>query len=930
MSVQLVLYPQTYEGRYSSVSTPIFNEYVADNVNFSTLLNYTGYDSTASDVGLDAINNSIGIAAWKRFRSTGGTFASVTMPSRSNANKLELYSANGSTSSSGVYQKIIGLTMGTVYDLSINVTQAGAGGLFIIGTQGNITSAYETLGGQTLFTALSSASTGTQTVSFTADGSEEILLLAYQNDNGSTVYIDKISIQESAQQPTNIFTELSDGQVICDLYEEEDIPLTLSVDNFKNVAEKTQSYSKDFNLPATKRNNKIFTHLFEVTKVWDNYSFNPYVKTQCVLKQDGYDIFKGYLRLIDIVNQDSEISYNVNLYSEPVTLVDTLKSKTISNLTELKELDHLYNKSNIKASWDSTGITLITPLGANSFAGAVNDTTTQVLKYPFVDWTGNISLTAPTSSGATNGNPVLNSLEDAFRPFINCKYLLDNIMRDAGFTYTSTFLNTNTFTGLFMDFNWGAGNAPSEEKSTVTGYYFFDKASSINTATSSYSELEINYNPSVWNNDIGWSNYKFTAQQNNITYNIVYSYELEYSSSSAFECRWVHKNSGGTVYPNGEIDYVSFTPVGSGYLTWSHNFTRTLQQGDTLEAQFRASAGTVSQYRLLPQPTTPTASLTANVTQLAATSSSFLNTARGELGQWEFLKGLFNMFNLVILSDKDNVNNLLIEPYDDVFNITTSGTSLASRSIQYDWTDKVDATQIQLKPLDLINKAIFKYEDDDEDYIFSEYKKATNGWNYGQKIWNGVDQFGFTILEGEEEILASPFAATLSKPLFDNLSDFIVPSIFSSNDNNTENESFDNLPRILFNNGKKDSNTTYYIPAQNNYTSENQDEFLQFSHLSEVTPTLSSTDYNFGECQLINPMNISPINNLFNTYWSRYYFELYDVNTRVMTLKVNLNAADINGFNFNDRVMIKNRVYRVNKIEYKPKDLSTVEFILIP
>ena len=119
MSVQLILYPQNYKGRYSSVSTPVFNEYVADNVNFTTLLNNTGYDSTASDVGLDAINNSIGIAAWKRFRSTGGIWASVTMPSRSNANKLELYSASGSTSSSGVYQKIIGLTMGTVYDLSI-------------------------------------------------------------------------------------------------------------------------------------------------------------------------------------------------------------------------------------------------------------------------------------------------------------------------------------------------------------------------------------------------------------------------------------------------------------------------------------------------------------------------------------------------------------------------------------------------------------------------------------------------------------------------------------------------------------------------------------------------------------------------------------------------------------------------------------------
>ena len=48
-----------------------------------------------------------------------------------------------------------------------------------------------------------------------------------------------------------------------------------------------------------------------------------------------------------------------------------------------------------------------------------------------------------------------------------------------------------------------------------------------------------------------------------------------------------------------------------------------------------------------------------------------------------------------------------------------------------------------------------------------------------------------------------------------------------------------------------------------------------------------------------------------------------------MTLKVNLNAGDINRFNFYDKVMIKNKEYRVNKIDYKPNDLSTVEFILI-
>ena len=68
---------------------------------------------------------------------------------------------------------------------------------------------------------------------------------------------------------------------------------------------------------------------------------------------------------------------------------------------------------------------------------------------------------------------------------------------------------------------------------------------------------------------------------------------------------------------------------------------------------------------------------------------------------------------------------------------------------------------------------------------------------------------------------------------------------------------------------------------------------------------------------------------MYQTYWSKYYEELYNPDTRYMTLKVNLNASDINQFNFYDLVMIKNREYRVNKIDYKPNDLSTVEFILI-
>ena len=923
MSVQLVLYPQNYNGRYSASTISVFNEYVADNLNFNTVNSLAGYDSTASDVGLDAMNNSVGIAAWKRFRSTGGTFASVTMPSQSYANKLELYSANGSTSSSGVYQKIVGLTQNSVYDLTINITQAGAGGLLVIGTQGNITSQYETLGGQTLFTSISSANTGTQTVSFTADSSEEILLIAYQNDNGSTVYIDKISIRESAQQPTQIFTDLNDGQVICDLYEDEDIPLSLSIDNFKNAAEKVQSYSKDFNLPATKRNNKIFTHLFEVTKTQDAFSFNPYVKTECILKQDGYNIFKGYLKIIDIINQEGEISYNVNLYSEGIALADTLKEKTFKDLaTTLSELDHRYNKSNIKASWDSTGITLLTALGANSFAGSQGDTNTQVLKYPFVDWTGSISLTSPTTS-IPDGTPFLSKLEDAFRPFINCKYLFDNIMRDAGFTYESTFLNSNKFAKLYMDFNF-TGEVPSDTK---LGRYGFESGITSLQSTTSYQNIPLTYNE--FTTDMGWNNTtnKFVGVNSNVNYQIDYYIQLKALANNTGDFRIVKKDSGGTIVNT--IYSTSFSGTTGNVTVIQSSIYFSLNQNETLEFQFKSS--TNAGFELF-QNAGQGSTLNVTIGLTTVINSTLLNTQRGDLGQWDFVKGIFTMFNLVTIPNPDNAQNLTIEPYSDVFIINTAGTNLAARSIQHDWTDKVDATQIKLTPIELKKKTIFKYEEDNEDYPFTLYKNGTGGTLYGSKIFDALNLFGFSLLSEEEEIKASPFAATVVKPLYDRFPDFITPAIYSSNDDQTEFKGFDNKPRILYDNGKVDSNTTYYIPEQNGLSSEQQAYFGQFTHLSEVNPTTSTTeDLNFESLQLINPVGIpfTPVDNLYNTYYAPYYNELYNPDTRIMTIKVNLNAADINTFQFTDKVMIQNREYRVNRIDYKPNDLSTVEFILI-
>jgi hypothetical protein len=148
----------------------------------------------------------------------------------------------------------------------------------------------------------------------------------------------------------------------------------------------------------------------------------------------------------------------------------------------------------------------------------------------------------------------------------------------------------------------------------------------------------------------------------------------------------------------------------------------------------------------------------------------FLQTLRGELGQWEFLKGIMTMFNLIASPDKSNPKNIIIEPYKDIFLPSITGTNnfFDDNSTQLDWTDKIDTTEIKLEVLaDLNKRTVFKFVEDDDDYAFNLYKTVVQGHLYGSQVFDASTTTGNlqSVLEGEEEIIAEPFAATVPKPL---------------------------------------------------------------------------------------------------------------------------------------------------------------------
>ena len=509
----------------------------------------------------------------------------------------------------------------------------------------------------------------------------------------------------------------------------------------------------------------------------------------------------------------------------------------------------------------------------------------------------------------------LPNLESAFRPFLNIKYLIDRIFVATDFTYESAFFDTADFGKLFMDFNWGGS---SELKNGVARFFPSD---TTNTSTTSFTNLRLyEHTPNFPASDVGYDATTgiLTSTADDSVYTVDYYFWLDRDIAGTADFRWVHKDASGTTIATIDVTSLNYVSGTASALVWDGIFTVLLDTNETLEPQFKTSvtAG-------LQQDSFYSSGVKFGLNPFLITTNTLLQTLRGELGQWDFLKGLLTMFNLVTLPDANNPSNIKIEPYGDVFINNSDSTEL-------DWTDKIDISEMKLTPLTDLNKStIFKFVEDEDDFAFMNYKNSVGGHLYGSKKY---DASGFTILSGKDEIVAEPFAATVVKPLMSQYPDFITPAVYSYNPQDDTSEGFENSPRIMFDNGEKNlTSCTYFIPDQNGVLGDAfENQFLQFSHLTDIPTVAGSRDFHFGECQLVSPVG-SPVNsNLFNLYWLPYYNELYNPDTRIMDLKVNLNPSDINTFKMYDTVFIKNRTFRVNKIDYKPNDLATVEFILIP
>lgn len=256
----------------------------------------------------------------------------------------------------------------------------------------------------------------------------------------NTFYVYNVGDQPSqiAFQPTADFTGGISNVVITpmkstnssvDLYDDDAFNLTFQIS--EDITARSTTFSKTINLPGTQNNNKIFGNILD-EHVWVDLETQDSVflnkKLTAAIYQDSLEVIYGYFEL-EKVNKlkNGSIEYEGVFYSNNKNLADTIGDKVIygnekgEDDLDFSEHDAVYSFPNMVASWRT---------------GSTSYTTATGLYYPLIDF---------QAKDDTNIFPIQN-----IRPALYVKELFDKIVKKAGFNYTSTFLNSETFKSLIV------------------------------------------------------------------------------------------------------------------------------------------------------------------------------------------------------------------------------------------------------------------------------------------------------------------------------------------------------------------------------------------------------------------------------------------------------------------------------------------------
>ena len=731
--------------------------------------------------------------------------------------------------------------------------------------------------------------------------------------------------------------QLSTGYL--DVKEGTSFPLSFQVGDIRDISQRKGNFSKTITLVGSKNNNDLLNHYYDVNIVAGTFNINAV--TTCSVIQDGIPVMENASMQLTSVKKvqltdgyEEHVEYEVLIKESKADFFTAINNLELTDI-DFSDLNHTYDAFNVVNRFNNSvvdGFKYFLPGSGDAFYS------TQEFKPAIFAKTYFDRIFA--DAGFTYSWPDL--VDDKFdRLFIPYNGDTDN------FDYNDYTVKANggpnTYTGTFF-----AGAAEFQNAQTITGWTETEDPQNI-------------YNPVT-----GVYSTPFNISSNNsqqYDYNVTIQYELRLVNSSGvtlyagmsgisapvfFQPQLVLTQNGVVCYTTNL--YTNPAPLNaSPIVTYGVQTPTTLANGTTtilsqtalctmaLTAQNLLQ---LSQGRLaikVPRIATPVTNasfpmwrtgsasgpvcasgqikIQAVITNIdiSITPSNNIVAIGGtidvndyvpqKIKQNDFVKGIFNMYNLYVDVDKNQPNQLNLIHRDAYYD--------AGQEV--DWTYKLAKDREQSLSFlpELTSKKLILTYTPDTDGPNATYTTATNQI-YGQAevVFDNEyvkDVTTKPVLFGPTPIIKTPFGA-------------YVPMIAGQAPKT-------NL-RILYD-GTSRSCSPYHIY---DYGTTGMTGVTSYPYVGHFDDPLNPTwDLNFSVCSFYyyQPASLTD-NNLYNRYWRR---TMGQINSgKMLTAMFNLKDTDIQALRLNDKIRIDNSWWNINRvIDYNANgnQLTQVELISI-
>jgi hypothetical protein len=680
----------------------------------------------------------------------------------------------------------------------------------------------------------------------------------------------------------------------------DDIACEISyvIDDVKDFGSKNTSYSKTIVIQGSQKNNKIFNHISELGRFLAienvntqapnvNENYTAANGSNCIILVDNIQIFKGKLRVMEVVKYANHVEYECAVFGELGGFYYELSkgvTDEVSNTNSgtklleqlyLTDLDHVYNYANMTASWTNRG----TNPGVGYF-------------YPLIDY----GKAAETSTRN-------HFYEQALRPAVYVREYIQRIFNLSGYTYECDFFDTAFFKRLIVPNNDDRLKILTSNLLNLNTTYTFNFSPLSNPYTILWYSGSFRNFASIGSGQYQYTgattinNTKFTVYLN-LAVNAGGYFSVQLWKNGAF---FQTLDNFDTNTPGGtqgfSINYSKFLTANVNLAT-NDIFKIVLDYTPYPLASLVSITSTGSAWFVDTPVKVATQAVIGDTLQMSYCVPKNIKIT-------DFFTSILKMFNLYVVEDKNIAKKLIITPYIDFY---------LNESL--DWSDKLDRSQeIRLKPMGELNARVFnfKYKNDDA-YWNKTYKEK---YNEGYMDFSYDSEYEYAKEKDDLEVI---FASTINYA--PNGQDKIVPALYKEGNFADESITSSNI-RIL----QTKMLTVSHWNIKNTGGGNLQTNIHQFPYAGMWEhPTIPDNGTYFQSLGWASPKEIyytitgTTVNyGLFNSFWSQYFAEITNPNSTILTAQFHLTSMDIRTLDFAKNILIDGTMWRINKVEgYDP------------